>query len=214
MGSSKVFFSSSSTASPIHQVLVSQSHNKWANQALEDWMVRQVNMSEKNILILSKNKADLGAKTNLTATFLANDLLSKPRYQDELVLSQLPASLPLCSLPAPLCSAGLLEGGCYSLSVRVEISECAKHKDVLEAMTNIARAYLDMDPAANQSFRRLSLVRPDDGWFPGIGAMQADIETQVQKIDLDRKNKTKKPRQRRDKTTGKVQYQIANSFGQ
>lgn len=177
-------------------------------------MVRQVNMSEKNILILSKNKADLGAKTNLTATFLANDLLSKPRYQDELVLSQLPASLPLCSLPAPLCSAGLLEGGCYSLSVRVEISECAKHKDVLEAMTNIARAYLDMDPAANQSFRRLSLVRPDDGWFPGIGAMQADIETQVQKIDLDRKNKTKKPRQRRDKTTGKVQYQIANSFGQ
>lgn len=214
MGSSKVFFSSSSTvtAPSIHQVLVSQSHNKWANQALEDWMARHVNLSEKNILILSKNKADLGAPSNLTATFLANDLLSKPRYQDGLVLSQLPASLPLSSLPAPLCSAGLLEGGCYSLSIRVEISESANHKDVLEAMTNIAQGYLDMDED-NQSFRRLSVVRPDDGWFPGIGAMQAAIETVVQQIDLDKKNKAKKPRKRMDKASGKVQYQIANSFG-
>jgi len=213
MGSSKFFCSSYSTAPPIYQVLVSQSHNKWANQALEDWLARHVNLSEKNILILSKNKADLGAPCNLTATFLAKDLLSQPSYQDSLVLSQLPASLPLSSLPTPLCTAGLLEGGCFSMSVRVEISESAKHEDVLKAMTNIAQSYLDMD-SDNQSFRRLSLVRPDDGWFPGIGAMQAATEAVVQQIDLGRKNKAKQPRKQRDAASGKVEYQIVNSFGQ
>jgi len=213
MGSSKLFFSSKICAPPIHQVVVSQSQNKWANTALEDWMARHVDLSTKNVLVLSKNAADLGAPCNITATFLANELLSKPRFQDDLVFSHLPESLPLSSLPTPQCSAGLLEGGSHSISIRVEISETAKQKDVLEAMTRIAQGYLDMD-TSKQKFRRLSLVRPDDGWFPGIGAIQAELETVVQKIDLAKRNKSKKHRKYRHGGDGNYKYQIANSFGQ
>jgi len=213
MGSPKLFFSSKSGLAPIHQVVVSQSQNKWANTALEDWMARHVDLNAKNILVLSKNNADLGAPCNITATFLAHELLSKPRFQDELVFSHLPETLPLIRLPTPQCGAGLLEGGSHSISIRVDISEAAKHKDVLEAMTKIAQGYLDMD-ASNQKFRRLSLVRPDDGWFPGIGALQADLETVVQQIHLGRRNKAKKLRKRQDGAQGKYEYKIANSFGQ
>lgn len=213
MGSSKLFFSSKSGVAPIHKVVVSQSQNKWANTALEDWMARHVDLSAQNVLVLSKNNADLGAPCNITATFLADELLSKPRFQDRLVFSPLPATLPLASLPTPQCSAGLLEGGSHSVSIQVDISEAAKHKDVLEAMTKIAQGYLDMD-ASNQKFRRLSLVRPDDGWFPGIGALQAELETVVQQIDLTRRNETKKRRKHRDGADGNYEYKIANSFGQ
>jgi len=188
------------------QVMVSQSENKWANQALEDWVCRNVDLRTKNILILSKNKGGSVVTPTITATFIGKDLDSKERYQECLVYASLPASLPLSALPLPPAQ---LESGCLSLSVQLELAEDVDDKVVMNALQKIGDNFLSHNPLVG-STPRMSLVRPDDGWFPGIGQIQSDLEAIVQQVGLRKKRETiKKVRDR----SAHTEYQLADSFG-
>jgi len=190
------------------QVMVSQSENKFANQALEDWVCRNIDLSTKNILILSRNKGGSVVSPTITATFIGKDLDSKERYQESLVYSSLPASLPLASLPRPV---GQMEGGCLSLSVQLELAEDVDDKAVMTALQNIGQNFMSHDNmVGSPSTPRMSLVRPDDGWFPGIGQIQSDLEAVVQQVGLRKKRETIKKKRER---SGHAEYQLADSFG-
>lgn len=192
------------------QVMVSQSENRFANIALEDWVCRNLDLSTKNVLILSKNKAITSAPSNITATFLGKEIVYPAGYPEQLVYSNLPSSLSLYSLPRPPVSPEQQEEGRYSFSVTLELTDDTGHKSVMEALQKIGNKYLEQKPHSDSAVGRLSLVRPDDGWFPGIGEIQSDLEVVLQQIELNKKKEVVKKIERKG---AKTRFKIANSFG-
>jgi len=189
--------------------MVSQSEDRWANHALEEWVCKNLKTnSDKNILVLSKSKGLASSPPNITATFIGKDLLSVPGYPESLVYSCLPPGLPMSRLPRP--AQGQLEEGCYSLTVTVELADDVKDDCVMDAMQNIGEGYVTTGPPTADGFARLSLVRPDDGWFPGIGKIQADLEDAVQKIELKRKRGVVKKVKSKE---GGWEFELVNSYG-
>ena len=151
---------------PVREVMVSQSRDLNRNTALEDWAVRNLDIKAKNVLILTNNLSL--SPTNATvldikATLIEPNVAEKAAEFEELVLSSLPPSLLLSALPDLERGRALLEPDALSYTVRLQLHTEVKAKDVLNTMNAISRNFLK-----EESLMRLSLVRPDDGWFQGL----------------------------------------------
>jgi len=208
-------YSSVPVSAPMREVMVSQSRDLARNTALEDWTVRNTNLTSKNILILTNNlsKSPLDTtKVDIKATLLSSEVTEKAAQFEELVLSSLPSSLPLTSLPDLKRARDLLVPGAVGHSVRLELGPDVAAKTVLAALHSIAKAFLK-----EQGLRRLSLVRPDDGWFPGIEVVRAEL---ADTISLGSKQMAMKERKERRGPRGPARdlgggnsQGLQNSFG-
>jgi len=160
---------------PVREVMVSQSRDLNRNTALEDWAVR--NLKAKNVLILTNNLSL--SPTNATvldikATLIESNVAEKAAEFEELVLSSLPPSLLLSALPDLERGRALLDPDALSYTVRLQLHTEVKAKDVLNTMNAISRNFLK-----DENLMRLSLVRPDDGWFQGLELVRAELEKEV-----------------------------------
>jgi len=189
-----------------NQVMVSQSEDRWANHALEDWVCKNKKNNVNNILVLSKSKGLASSPPNIKATFIGQDLLSACGSAEVLVYSCLSPGLSLSRLPSP--PLGLLEEeGCHSFSVTLELAEEVDNSAVMKTFQNIGERFSAAGTAAD-GFARVSLVRPDDGWFPGIGKIQAELEEVVQDLEMEARK-----RKERVKRVKSEEFQLLNSFG-
>jgi len=164
-------------ACAVREVMVSQSRDLNRNTALEDWAVRNLDIKAKNVLILTNNLSL--SPTNATvldikATLIESNVAEKAAEFEELVLSSLPPSLLLSALPDLERGRALLEPDALSYTVRLQLHTEVKAKDVLNTMNAISRNFLK-----DENLMRLSLVRPDDGWFQGLESVRADLEKEV-----------------------------------
>jgi len=162
---------------PVREVMVSQSRDLARNTALEDWAVRNLDIKAKNVLILTNNLSL--SPTNATvldikATLIESNVAEKAAEFEELVLSSLPPSLLLSALPDLERGRALLEPDALSYTVRLQLHTEVKAKDVLNTMNAISRNFLK-----DENLMRLSLVRPDDGWFQGLESVRAELEKEV-----------------------------------
>jgi len=161
----------------VREVMVSQSRDLNRNTALEDWAVRNLDIKAKNVLILTNNLSL--SPTNATvldikATLIESNVAEKAAEFEELVLSSLPPSLLLSALPDLERGRALLEPDALSYTVRLQLHTEVKAKDVLNTMNAISRNFLK-----DENLMRLSLVRPDDGWFQGLESVRAELEKEV-----------------------------------
>lgn len=159
-------------STPVREVIVSQSRDLARNTALEDWAVRNIDLKTKNLLILTNNLSlSPGQQTvlDVRATLLDVDAAEKAADFEKLVFSALPPSFLLSALPEV---GQQQEPGAVSHSVRLPLAPDTKAKEVLEALNIIARAFL----GDQRGLQRLSLVRPDDGWFPGLEEVRVELE--------------------------------------
>jgi len=164
-------------ACAVREVMVSQSRDLNRNTALEDWAVRNLDIKAKNVLILTNNLSL--SPTNATvldikATLIESNVAEKAAEFEELVLSSLPPSLLLSALPDLERGRALLDPDALSYTVRLQLHTEVKAKDVLNTMNAISRNFLK-----DENLMRLSLVRPDDGWFQGLESVRADLEKEV-----------------------------------
>lgn len=158
----------------VREVMVSQSRDLPRNMALEDWVVRKIDLSTKNILVLTNNLSvcprDLPV-LDIRATLMDTAVIEKAAEFEELVLGSLPPSLGLAAIPELGRGRALLEEGALTHTVRLQLHSTVKAKEVLEALHNIAKTFLK-----DQGQKRLSLVRPDDGWFEGLEPVRSDLD--------------------------------------
>jgi len=164
-------------ACAVREVMVSQSRDLNRNTALEDWAVRNLDIKAKNVLILTNNLSL--SPTNATvldikATLIESNVAEKAAEFEELVLSSLPPSLLLSALPDLERGRALLDPDALSYTVRLQLHTEVKAKDVLNTMNAISQNFLK-----DENLMRLSLVRPDDGWFQGLESVRADLEKEV-----------------------------------
>jgi len=164
-------------ACAVREVMVSQSRDLNRNTALEDWAVRNLDIKAKNVLILTNNLSL--SPTNATvldikATLIESNVAEKAAKFEELVLSSLPPSLLLSALPDLERGRALLDPDALSYTVRLQLHTEVKAKDVLNTMNAISRNFLK-----DENLMRLSLVRPDDGWFQGLESVRAELENEV-----------------------------------
>jgi hypothetical protein len=201
-------------SNPLREVLVSQSRDLARNTALEDWAVRNIDLGAKNLLVLTNNlsKSPLDITTvDIKATLLCSDATDKAAEFEELVLSALPPSLPLTALPDLERGRSLLTAGAVGHSVRLELGQDVAAKTVLTALNSIAKAFLQ----EQQGVRRISLVRPDDGWFSGIEAIRTEV---AGTISVGSKQMAMREREERRDSRGPVTGRgdkkgLKNSFG-
>lgn len=161
----------------VREVLVSQSRDLARNTALEDWAVRHLNLRAKNVLILSNNLSvspDNMTVLDIKATLLDADVMAKAAKFEELVLASIPGSLMLGALPDLARGRQLLEDGALGHTVRLPLHREAKAKEVLEALHAIATNFLGED-----RLQRISLVRPDGGWFKGLEPVRHELESEL-----------------------------------
>jgi len=194
------------------EVYVSQSRDLLSNVALEDWAAKNVNLQAKTLLILSNNVTK-SAGVDIKATLLDAQTFWKVRDFDELVLSSLPSDLALKSIPDLEANHDCLDSGSKSYSLHLNLSEEVKTKTVLQALETIGNNFLSQDTESkNPDLAHISLVRPDDGWFPGLEEIRAELESQFAQVkklkiqELKIKDRTRK--------VPKDYSQLQNSFGQ
>jgi len=190
--------------------MVSQSRDLNRNTALEDWVVRNLDLKAKNVLILTNNLSL--SPTNATvldikATLVETNVAEKAAEFEDLVLSSLPPSLLLSALPDLERGRALLEPDALSFTVRLQLHTEVKAKDVLNAMNAISCNFLK-----DQSLLRLSLVRPDDGWFQGLESVRAELEQELRRgcrvlARLDRRKAEGRDR------AGGLSQGLQNSYG-
>jgi len=196
------------------EVFVSQSRDLLSNVALEDWAVKNVNLNAKTVLILSNNVTKASG-VDIKATLLDASTLWKVKDFDELVLSSLPSDLPLTSIPDLEVNHDCLDSGSQSYSLHLNLSNDVKTKTVLRALETIGNNFLHHEENAdskNADLAHISLVRPDDGWFPGLEKIRAELEDKFAQVE---KLKTQQLKvQDRKKKVSKDYSQLQNSFGQ
>jgi len=201
------------TSSPKKEVFVSQSRDLARNIALEDWTVRNTDLSSKNILILTNNLSKSPLDTtviDIKATLLCDDANDNAEAFERMVLSSLPTSLPLLSIPNIDRGRDLLLPGAMAHSVRMEIGQDVPAKTVLTALHNIAKTFL-----GEQELGKLSLVRPDNGWFPGIESLRIELD---QAMGVSSKQMARRKREDARGTRGPLRgygngQDLQNSFG-
>jgi len=196
------------------EVFVSQSRDLLSNVALEDWAAKNMNLKKRTLLILSNNVTKASG-VDIKATLLDANTFWKVKDFDELVLSSLPPDLALTSIPDLEVNHDCLDSGSQSYSLHLNLSEDVKTKTVLHALETIGNNFLSHEVDAtsqNADLAHISLVRPDDGWFPGLEKIRAELEdkfTQVEKL------KTQQLKiQDKKKKVSKDYSQLQNSFGQ
>jgi len=196
------------------EVYVSQSRDLLSNVALEDWAAKNVNLQAKTLLILSNNVTK-SAGVDIKATLLDAKTFWKVRDFDKLVLSSLPSDLALKSIPDLDVNHDCLDSGSKSYSLHLQLSEEVKTKTVLQALETIGNNFLCQEAdseSKNPELGHISLVRPDDGWFPGLEEIRAELEAQFAQVKK-LKIQELKIKNRRQKVS-KDYSQLQNSFGQ
>eukprot|EP00092_Neocalanus_flemingeri_P021810 GFUD01023659.1.p1 GENE.GFUD01023659.1~~GFUD01023659.1.p1 ORF type:complete len:222 (-),score=55.37 GFUD01023659.1:508-1173(-) len=196
------------------EVFVSQSRDLLSNVALEDWVGKNVNLKTKTLLILSNNVTK-SSGVDIKATLLDAQTFWKVKDFEELVLSSLPSDLPLKSIPNLEINHDGLDPGSQSYSIHLNLSEDVKTKTVLQALETIGKNFLKTQENAeseNDGLAHLSLVRPDDGWFPGLEKIRTELEDMFSQVE---KLKTQQLKIRdKKKRVSRGYSQIQNSFGQ
>jgi len=167
------------------EVMVSQSDNLMANMALEEWIKRSsTHRQHKNLLLLSSNTLKQGKTIHALfyseegAHNMSGDQLVQ---QANLVFSSLPKDTAMTDLP--VVHVGEEEG---NLLISLPLDHLTD-TDVNHTLQSIADTFIDQGPDFDLS--RLSLVRPDGGWFPGIQDIQKDVEASFKEIEAMRQDK-------------------------
>lgn len=189
---------------PHNQVLVSQSSDLLSNAALEAWVMDNIDLERKSILILSNNARN--NKKTLKASFLGEAVECPP----QLVIQSLPARLLLESIPV----VSLMQNGSIkNLIVNLQVKGSVEERSLMEAMefigTNFLTSGRTLDSLSrDEPWMRLSLVRPDDGWFPGIGRIRKELELALKESEEIAKDKKRWLLRRR-----LPHYRLLTSFG-
>lgn len=166
------------------EVLVSQSSDRLANTALEEWIKRSASFKHRNLLLLSSSLCEHGGRgRNIKACFIheaefAGGAMAETMAEEaNLVFASIPRDAALRQLPEVCVEAG---EGHMMVSVPLEDPE---ESMVLCTLENIANNFIMKSEGSRTHRRRLSLVRPDGGWFPGIQKIQEDLELNLAEIE-------------------------------
>lgn len=159
------------------EVMISQSRDLLSNTALEDWMAKNLNLKEKSVLILSNN-ITLNNTAEIKATLLDENTYWRTKEFNSLVLSSISSDLPLAKIPDFNEFEGMLEPFGTNYSIHLELTNVVETKDVLKTLEKIGWKFLNEDlyETNYECPTHLSLVRPDDGWFPGLETIRRDLE--------------------------------------
>jgi len=156
------------------EVMVSQTRDIMANTALEEWAGRNVEKTNKSLLLLTNN-ITRNRGVDIKATFfLGSEEQANMTDMETLVFTSLPEGLLMTAPPVTNVNNLIEEGGQRCISVQLELVKEVKTKIVLTALEQIGQRFL-----GERSIKRINLVRPDNEWFPGIGEMKAEIERTV-----------------------------------
>ena len=162
------------------EVMISQSRDLLSNTALEDWAVKNINLAEKSVMILSNNitRTPATAAVEIKATLVDGGAFWRAAEFDRLVLASLPPDLALARLPDLETARRSLEPTATSYSLHLELAAEVRTRTVLATLERLGWGFLrgDQFEAAHDCPTHLSLVRPDDGWFPGLEAIRSDLE--------------------------------------
>ena len=153
-------FSTASHREVRREVIVSQSEDQLSNVALEDWMMRKTDLSQKTLLILSRS-ITRASTLEIKATLLDKDTFWKVGEFEELVLSSLSPSLPLSRLPDVRRMWEMVDRSSSSVSLQLYVSREVESHIVLDTLDSLGWRFL-----AGRG--QLSLVRPEEDWFPGL----------------------------------------------
>ena len=170
------------------EVLISQSRDLLSNTALEDWAVKNINLAEKSVMILSNNitrtPATATAAVEIKATLVDGGAFWRAAEFDRLVLASLPPDLALARLPDLETARRSLEPTATSYSLHLELAAEVRTRTVLATLERLGWGFLrgDQFEAAHDCPTHLSLVRPDDGWFPGLEAIRSDLEMNLTRL--------------------------------
>jgi len=162
------------------EVMISQSRDLLSNTALEDWTAKNINLKEKSVLILSNN-ITLNSTAEIKATLIDENTYWRTKEFNSLILSSISSDLPLAKIPDFNEFEGMLEPFGTNYSIHLELTQDIETKDVLRTLEKIGWGFLNEDTFEinYECPTHLSLVRPDDGWFPGLETIRWDLETNM-----------------------------------
>ena len=162
------------------EVMISQSRDLLSNTALEDWTAKNINLKEKSVLILSNN-ITLNSTAEIKATLIDENTYWRTKEFNSLILSSISSDLPLAKIPDFNEFEGMLEPFGTNYSIHLELTQDIETKDVLRTLEKIGWRFLNEDTFEinYECPTHLSLVRPDDGWFPGLETIRWDLETNM-----------------------------------
>jgi len=197
------------------EVMVSQTRDLLSNIALEDWTSRNVDSAKRSLLVLTNN-ITRARGVDIKATFF---LPSKEEsdvdasYLESLVLTSLPPDLLMNKPPLTTTNHIVEEGEQRTISVTLDVVTEVKTKTVLWTLETIGRKFL-----GDTDLHRIKLVRPDDGWFPGLSDIRAELERTL--LEVEKMKKRSQPRVPfKDPSSGSGSSSsggraMQNSFGQ
>jgi hypothetical protein len=169
--------------------MVSQSNDLVANMALEEWIKRSNTHRNSNLLLLSINALKQG--TSIHALFYGEEsgprqCMDELKEQANLVFRSLPKDTALTELPVVRVAE---EERNLLISLPVHDMDDMAVKTTLQC---IADTFIQKGggTAGEYELSKLSLVRPDGGWFPGIQHIQKDLEESLKEIEAMRSDKT------------------------
>jgi len=162
------------------EVMISQSRDLLSNTALEDWTAKNINLKEKSVLILSNN-ITLNSTAEIKATLIDENTYWRTKEFNSLIHSSISSELPLAKIPDFNEFEGMLEPYGTNYSIHLELTKDIETKDVLRTLEKIGWRFLNEDTFEinYECPTHLSLVRPDDGWFPGLETIRWDLETNM-----------------------------------
>jgi len=195
------------------KVFVSQSRDLLSNIALEDWAVKNMDFKDQSLLVLSNNLTKTPG-VDIKATLLDSEVFWKIEDFNKLVLSSLPPDLPLESIPDLEACVEQIDSGSQAYSLQLKLSPDVKTKIVLKALETIGNNFLGKDEAAEpkkNELARINLVRPDDGWFPGLENVRVELEERLVQVDKMKKLQSK---EKLKKSVSSDYNHVQNSFGQ
>ena len=195
------------------EVMISQSRDVLSNTALEDWAARNLNLKEKSVLILSNN-ITLNRTVEIKATLVDENISWRTEEFTSLILSAISSSdLPLAKIPDFKQCDGTCEPLGTSVSIHLELTQDVETRVVLRALEKIGWRFLrgDTFEASFDCPTHLSLVRPDDGWFPGLENIRRDLEENT--VERLKAGGNKIDRANTARFHHNEDYTLQNSFG-
>jgi len=207
--SRNMFSLAHSPPAPVREVYVSQTRDLISNIALEDWAVRNINPSERSLLILSNNITKSGV--DIKVTFLGPQMDLRSDRLEEMIISCLTPDLLLKSLPTTRIMVDDDNMTSHSLQMEL-VPEEVKTKTVLKVLENIGKTFLGEMESQEQCKGKISLVRPDGGWFPGLAEIRDELEQRMSEVERLKRREQKMNRAKKVKKMVKMD-KLQNSFG-